>query len=473
MRTLNRALFPALVALLAAVPAAAQDSVDPASPADTAPAAQPADTTQPVSSESLLQKEIVIQHIRPNDARGLNVFEPPKHDAVPFTGLRLDFGAAFTQQFQSLEHSNTADPVMTTVNGQQVNNNQLMEIGNGFNNAVANLYINAQLAPGIRVAMTSYLSARHHRETWVKDGYLLVDASPIHNEVLDRIMDYVTLRVGHFEINYGDAHYRRTDNGQAMFNPFVGNYIMDAFTTEIGAEAYVRRGPWMAMAGVTGGEIRGTVTQPDDRGRSYLAKLGYDQQLTQDLRVRLTGSMYTTDRSASNTLYGGDRAGSRYYLVLENTQAVDNNQFTSGLLNPGFANEVTAWQINPFVKFRGLELFGVIEQAEGQRAAEADSRTFNQYAIDGLYRFYGDRLYVGGRYNTVGGRLASQVNGVWTDWANDVSIGRTELGGGWFVTPTILLKAEYVTQRYNDFPTLDIRHGGKFNGFMMEGTVAF
>ena len=56
--------------------------------------------------------------------------------------------------------------------------------------------------------------------------------------LLKSIMKYTTLRVGHFEINYGDAHFRRSDNGNSMYNPFVGNYILDAFTTEIGAEAY-------------------------------------------------------------------------------------------------------------------------------------------------------------------------------------------------------------------------------------------
>jgi len=50
---------------------------------------------------------------------------------------------------------------------------------------------------------------------------------------------------------------------------------------------------------------------------------------------------------------------------------------------------------------------------------------------------------------------------------------RVEAGGGWFVTPIILAKAEYVTQRYRDFPITDIRNGGHFNGFMLAGTVAF
>ena len=59
--------------------------------------------------------------------------------------------------------------------------------------------------------------------------------------------EIATIRVGHFEINYGDAHFRRSDNGNAMFNPFVGNYLMDAFTTEIGGEVYLRSKGVMLM----------------------------------------------------------------------------------------------------------------------------------------------------------------------------------------------------------------------------------
>jgi hypothetical protein len=81
----------------------------------------------------------------------------------------------------------------------------------------------------------------------------------------------------------------------------------------------------------------------------------------------------------NNTLYGGDRAGSRYYYVMENTQATESAQPTSGLINPGFRNSVTAFQVNPFVKFRGLELFGVLEQAIGKSATETTTRQWRQY----------------------------------------------------------------------------------------------
>ena len=177
-----------------------------------------------------------MQYYRPQDSRGINVFETTKFPGAPFTDFKLDIGAAFTSQVQNLTHANSAIPVMAS----GVNTNQLANIGFGFNNPTANLFLNAQLAPGIRVAMTSYLSARHHNETWVKDGYMQVDESPIDFAPLNRLMKVVTVRVGDMEINYGDAHFRRSDNGQAIYNPFVGNYIMDAFTTRSAARRISR-----------------------------------------------------------------------------------------------------------------------------------------------------------------------------------------------------------------------------------------
>src|SRR5262245_61567515 len=360
-------LLTALVAL--AWPAAAQDISSGADPTDATAVVTPdpaASSTNAAAAPDLENwkkgRPIVMQYYRPQDKRGINVFETPKAAGVPFTDFKLDIGAAFTSQVQDLTHSNTALPVVVN----NVNTNQLADIGFGFNNPTANLFLNAQLAPGIRVAMTSYLSARHHNESWVKDGYLQVDESPIDYAPLNRLMEVVTLRVGDMEINYGDAHFRRSDNGQAIYNPFVGNYILDAFTTQIGGEAYLKTRGFIGMVAVTGGELRGTVLTPEQRGPAMIGKLGVDRQVNRDLRLRLTGSLYKTDKAMSDTLYGGDRAGSRYYWVLENTQASETAQAFSGTINPGFKNKVTAVQVNPFVKFRGLELFGVLERAEGR-----------------------------------------------------------------------------------------------------------
>jgi hypothetical protein len=464
--TRNFGFITAFAALLAiGTPAAAQQ--DPGAAPAPAGGAAATDTAAKDEQERKASawkegRPQTIQYIRFMDQRGLNQFETSKDPGVEFSAFKLDFNAAFTAQVQDLKHENTALPSMT--NG--VNTNQLQDIGFGFNNSTANLYLNAQIAPGIRVALTSYLSSRHHNETWVKDGYIQIDQSPIDFAPLKMIFEIATVKVGHMEINYGDAHFRRSDNGQAIYNPFVGNYIMDAFTTEVGGEVYLKPGPFIAMASITGGEIRGTVLTPGQRGPAFIGKAGIDRQFTDDLRIRLTGSMYKTDKALSSTLYGGDRAGSRYYWVMENTAATENGNATSGYINPGFKNKVTALQMNPFVKFRGAELFGVFERAKGKAAAEAVEREFNQYAVDAVYRFLPkEAAYVGLRFNRVEGNLAGIVNQVGAD--------RWQVSGGWFVIPGVLAKVEYVNQKYVGFPAANIRNGGRFNGFMAEGVVAF
>ena len=453
MKTLLRSTLALTAFVLAAGMAGAQEL--PATPPEATP-------PPPAENVIMTGRPITIQHVRPQDQRGINMFETSKDPGVEYKGFRVDFGAAFAAQFQGLRHENAAQP--NVVNG--VNANQLIEIGNGFNNSTANLILHAQLADGIRVQLTSYLSSRHHNETWVKDGFIQMDKSPIPLPPLETLMKYVTLKVGHFEINYGDAHFRRTDNGNAMYNPFVGNLIMDAFTTEVGAEAILRNKGVIVVGSVTGGEVRGTVLSPKQRSASYIGKLGFDRQVKPNLRVRLTGSMYKTNNSASNTLYGGDRAGSRYYYVVENTAATESAQFTSGAINPAFRNKVTAFQVNPFVKFGGLELFGVIERAEGRASAEAANREIRQYALDTIYRVGpNDELFVAARYNKVEGQLAG-ITG-------DVGANRWQLGGGMFLTPMIMAKLEYVKQEFTGYPVTHVRHGGKFNGLMLEGVVGF
>ena len=85
---------------------------------------------------------------------------------------------------------------------------------------------------------------------------------------------------------------------------------------------------------------------------------------------------------------------------------------------------------------------------------------------EGLYRFYDNKIYVGGRYNTLKGQLISKSSA-------DESVKRYQLGGGWFVTPNVLAKLEWVNQKYLDFPTTDIRSNGQFKGFMVSGVVGF
>jgi hypothetical protein len=151
---------------------------------------------------------------------------------------------------------------------------------------------------------------------------------------------------------------------------------------------------------------------------------------------------------------------------MENTQSSESSQAWSGSIQPGFRNNVRALVLNPFMKYRGLELYGNIETARGAAVNEPKNRTWNQYAGDVVYRFLPrEQMYVGARYNTASGRLPGMDS--------NVNAKRVQIAGGWFLMPGVLTKVEYVRQTYGGFPTIDIRNGGKFNGVMVEGAVGF
>ena len=392
-----------------------------------------------------------LQYYRSPDKTGINVFETPKETDVEFDGLQVRIGGSNTLQFQALTQSG--------------NYEDLNDLIPNFNLATSNLDFDVQLHNGLRMHLRTYLSSRHHAEAWVKGGYMQVDRLDFIQEgFLDELMDKVTIKVGHMQINYGDAHFRRSDNGQAIYNPFVGNYIMDTFTTEVGGEVYFQHNGFLAMVGLTNGKLnQSTVSGAVNTKPSFVGKLGFDRQFNEDFRFRLTGSLYTTGQSAAIYVYTGDRAGSRYYDIFE-----DNRM--SGRVAPDFSprgvgGEMTAIMINPFIKYKGLEFFGLFENASGNGLNETDSRTFNQYGAELLYRFgSNESFYLGGRYNLVKGEQAS---------GNEIEVDRINIGGGWFLTNNVLAKVEYVSQNYDGYPAGDLRENGKFSGLMLEAVISF
>jgi len=416
------------------------------------------------------------QYFRPNNKMGINVFESTKNDTIPFTVFTVRIGGNFTQDFQALRHQNIAVPVYD-VDG--VNTNQLVLLTNGFNRAMANLIIDAQLADGIRMNLTMYLSTRHHEETWVKGGYIQFDKLLfLKSDFINNIMKSVTIKIGDYEVDYGDQHFRRSDGGNAIYNPFLENYIMDEFATEIGGEIYYHPlSGLIAMIGITDGELNPTViasskidTATGKLNRyapAFHGKLGYDKQFNKDIRFRITGSFYVDKSAAGNTLFFGDRTGSRYFFIMENTIASSTVNAWSGRYNPLFSEQVTTFMINPFIKYKGLELLGTYESAKGRMITEVDLRTAKQYAVDLIYRFPQEKenFWIGGRYNSI--KTSLPLN------PTDITINRTAGSLGWFVTKNLMLKAEYVNQVYKDFKSTDIRSGGKFDGIMIEASIGF
>lgn len=273
----------------------------------------------------------------------------------------------------------------------------------------------------------------------------------------ENLMKYLTIRAGVMNPNYGDAHFFRSTNGYVVNNPFVGNFIMDNYTTNPGLEVLFRNKGMLALVAINNGRLN--YGRGNDIGEDLVFnwKLGYDRQLNDDLRLRGTVSGYHVGEGHSgSSLWDGDRAGARYYNVMQLHDAGDN--FRSGRWSPGSGQkEMNSYMFNIFAQFKGFELFTILEDMKGVRNG-ADQH-FTQTAIQALYRI--GSFYVGGRYNMV------------ADNKDDEStVDRLNLGGGWNMTKNILLKLDYVTQNYEG-PAHGYADGGSFEGVVIEAAIAF
>lgn len=367
-------------------------------------------------------------------------FEKAKLDPSAFEKVKVKVGADFAIQLQMLDHE--ADV-------------ELIDLKNNFNLPTANLNITADLAPGIQVYINNYMSSRHHNEAWVEGGYLIIDHMPFL-PVSDNLMKYLTIKAGVMMPNYGDAHFFRSNNADVTNNPFVGNWIMDAYTANPGLEIMFRNNGFLALVGTNNGRMN--YGRGNDLGKDLVFnwKVGYDKNLTEDLRVRATLSGYHVGEGHSGSyLWGGDRAGARYYNVMQ-TAAAEGDNFRSGRWDPGSGqSQMNSYMANVFVKFHGLEVFGIYENMKGVKRG-ADQH-FTQTAAQAIYRL--GSFYVGTRLNKVDNHDGSTVN-------------RTNIGGGWNMTNNVLVKLDYVNQKY-DGPAHGEIDGGKFNGVVLEAAISF
>lgn len=396
-----------------------------------------------------------LQYFRLPGFNGLNQFETGKDTSqISFTGIKVRVGGDFSLQFQGLNHSTKSGDTLAT-------------LGNNFNLPTANLNLDIQLADGMRMNLITYLSSRHHNEAWVKGGYLQIDKLDfIKTDFLKNLMKILTIKVGLDEINYGDAHFRRSDNARAIYNPFVGNYIMDAFNTEMFGELNFQKNNFLLVAAVSNGNLNQTVVKGDKKPvPSWYGKLGYDKKFDNDLRLRFTGSFYISPGYDNGQyLYSGDRTGARYYNVMQiNNGAAD---FRSGRFTPGFW-KYESYQINPFIKYKGIEFFGIYEIVNGNKSRTQTGGSYTQIGTELIYRFGNtNQFYAGGRYNLVTGKDTSA--------ATTKSINRVNIGGGWFLTNEVMVKAEYVNQSYSgDGWTGTVFQGGNYKGVVVEAVIGF
>jgi hypothetical protein len=75
-------------------------------------------------------------------------------------------------------------------------------------------------------------------------------------------------------------------------------------------------------------------------------------------------------------------------------------------------------------------------------------------------------IYLGGRYNTVSGKMRESAT-------DNLDISRVNLGGGWFISKNVLTKVEYMKQSYKGNAWIGRFAGAEFSGVMVETVISF
>lgn len=369
--------------------------------------------------------------------------------------------------WQALNHSNS--------------DGSLNSLTTGFQSAAGNLNFRSKVAEGVEIYFEIYLSSRHHEgEVSPREGYMTITSAPqgLSFRPIKKVFEYVNVKAGHFEIDYGNQHLRRSDNAQVQNNPLIGNDVVDPNVVYVGTEISTKPQRFNALVGLTNGQTTGDFQE----GHKYAFHGKVWGSATPWLQ--LAGSYYRADQSenpigypvggSTGNLFSGNRSGGRYADIL-------GGGGEPGQIKPGNGQDITAWQGDFTLQANKLTLqghFGNIRDADTDGTNPKDESTFGQpaeswdyYSIQAVYRL-GYAFHAAARYSgaTVKELKGSPASG---------QVARLQVGIGMWLAQGMMLKVEYVNQTYTGFgagTTVDRMGVGldpKFSGIITEVSVAF
>lgn len=371
---------------------------------------------------------------------------------------------------QALDHENVYDAKGTA----------LAKVEPGFQTAFGNLGFIGKFGKNqeIEVVFDMYLSSRNHpSQTYGNEGYIILRGVPENLaslKFLEPILTKVDLKAGHMLVDFGDAAQHRSNNANVQRNPLVGNFVMDPNIVSIGMQAASKPGTkfgWLV------GVSNGTTTEDWNVGRGF----AYNGKLifVPVEGVRTSVSYIGTDQSDNPTkaaggssmqMFTGNRSGERYAGVLGGGQAPGNVFPQAGEKFSAAQFDVTFDTALPVKLYAH---YGITQDLDiNGSAAGTPEEKWNYYAADVKYELT-PALYAAARYSAA---TTSMLAGN----ASDGQVNRLQVGGGFWVTKNLLMKLEYVQQKYSGFAAGQMVNNGiqawrdpQFSGVISEVSFTF
>ena len=415
-------------------------------------------------------------------------FEPEK-DTSSFSGKpEVSFAVDLSFYYQGISQAWNASKYASHVDGNAFSTTATGTSGGDTESALslpsANFDINAKIMSGFNVKLQTMLASHHHNETYVKGGYATIDNLDfIAPGFLSGFMKDATIKIGVNDINYGDDQYRRTDNANVMKNPFINNLAVDAADQGTHIEVLYRIPAIssFAVVGITNGQANPQDTAETDSydtsssRYALYGKIGFDHEYNDDLRIRITESIYNIENVNRQDLYLGDKSGN----VIRNVYGTANSNVLSqgwdptrnyvkynGVKQYTSAPDLLASKTNFFLKYKDTEFYGMYEIMDAEDTM-GKSIKVNHYAVDLVQRFYNDKFWVAGRYENVVQEYKDDYNDL-----GDAELTQWQATLGWFLSKNAVAKLEYIDQKREKF---SIYRDGKadFSGFMVNAALSF
>jgi hypothetical protein len=376
-------------------------------------------------------------------------------------GMQVFMGFQAEMRAQDLVHADVYD-----------GGERQLSLSPGFQTPFGDLSFLACFDDVMDVYYDLYLASRPHQSTtYGHEGFIILHRMPgslAENSLIQGFFNIADVKVGAFDIDFGDSRYRRSNNARVQFNPLIGNPVVDPESDEIGVEVYSKPTRLNWLVSLTGGTTTGKV----DRHNGYGVHGKLWSEVIPDLRAALSG--YRADHSASvggdkSFLFSNSRSGGPYDSVINDGDA-------PGQILPANGKDVTALQGDLTWNHWPYEVYGNIgwTQDTDTNGPDPGSPTESWYyaAAEGVYHLT-PNLYAAARYS---GAFAGKIN----DLSSDGVVHRIQVGGGYWLTRTMLVKGEYVYEWYDDFRPaegqvggIDAWRGPSFNGVIFEASFSF
>ncbi len=341
---------------------------------------------------------------------------------------------------QALNHKNAFTP-------QGV---ELAKVSPGFQNAFGNLGFTGKFGKNeeITVVMDLYLSSRNHpSQTYGNEGYILLRGVPENLEslkFLKPVLDRVDIKAGHMLVDFGDAAEHRSNNAIVQKNPLIGNFVVDPNIVSIGMQVSSKPGRYGWLLGGS----NGTTTEDWNVGRGFAYNAKVYVNPIEGLRTSV--SYIAADQSDNPNksgggsqlqMFTGNRSGERYAGVLGGGQAPGNvfpqagEKFSAAQFDVTWDNDSPISLYGHFGQTQDLDINGTLPGTPEEK--------WTYYAGHVKYEIT-PALYAAARYSGANTSMLGGAN-------SDGKVNRIQVGGGFWLTRNLLMKVEYVNQKYSGF----------------------